>query len=44
MPMSALPRSISGLPIAARDLPAGNRNCAGPIEVLGARIRGTSLI
>ena len=38
MPMSALSQIISGLPIAARDVPAGSRNCAGPIELMGARM------
>lgn len=38
MPMSALPQAISGLTIAARDVPAGNSSRPGPIELMGARM------
>jgi CRP/FNR family nitrogen fixation transcriptional regulator len=38
MPMSALPQTMSGLPIAARDVLAGTCSNAGPIELMGARI------
>jgi CRP-like cAMP-binding protein len=36
--MSALSQTISGLPIAPRDVPAGNGNCPSPIELMGARM------
>ncbi|MFW6076899.1 MAG: cyclic nucleotide-binding domain-containing protein, partial [Hyphomicrobiales bacterium] len=39
MPMSALPQALSGLPIAARDVPsAASYSLAGPIELMGARM------
>lgn len=40
MPMSALPQALSGLPISPRVVPsAADCNLAGPIELMGARMR-----